>query len=763
MGNGSLHFPSAPPQFVPSRFAAVVLAILAGVAAAPVARAQVRVPSGRGLVQLEAKEQRREGSVFIADGDVDIHYQNLRLRADHVEFNSTTSEASARGHVRFDSESQELEGAEARFNLRTGHATFTAARGTIRAVRLSNRNVLVSQNPFTFEAQEVERLDARTFVIRRAWVTVCRPNRPTWKFYTSHATVNIERKASLRRANFRLFGVPVLYLPYASVPLGKHLRQSGFLMPEIGNSTRKGFALGDAFYWAPTPWADATVGLQLLSRRGWSQNIELRAHPADDIRAWYTFYGVNDRGLPDANGVRQPQGGHESHFGLDALLPGGWRAVADVNTLSSLTFRLAFAETFAEAVNSEVRSTAFATNNFRGFSLNFYASRYKNFLTLTPETSVQLLAAPGARFSSVEQAPWKRWPIYFGFDVFADGVHRQDPQLETGVLVQRAEVAPRVSVPLRWGPWLGITPTFAVRVTRYGQQLVAGTVVGDSVRRTTGEVTVDLRPPSLAREWTRAGTKWKHVIEPKIVYRYVNGVNDFGRFLRFDENDTLTDTNEVEYSVTQRLYRRASTDGGAEELVSWRVAQKYFFDPTFGGALVPGQRNVFQALDALTPFAFADGFRKFSPIVSDLRFTPRARYDAQLRVDYDPVRHHLGAIGTLLKLKPYRESFLTLAHFSTRTNDILQPRSDQVRILAGYGEINRPGVNASLGFSYDIRNNFLQNQTASASFNGSCCGLAFEFRRLALGSVRTENQFKVALLIANIGTFGNLRRQEKIF
>jgi LPS-assembly protein len=556
--------------------------------------------------------------------------------------------------------------------------------------------------------------------------------------------------------------VPVLYLPYASVPVGKRLRQSGFLVPEIGNSTRKGFVFSEEFYWAPTPWADAKVGLQLYSRRGWAQNVELRAHPTDNIRASYTFFGVNDRGLRDANGVRQPQGGHESHFGLDAILPGGWRAVADLNTLTSLTFRLAFAETFAEAVNSEVRSTAFATNNFRGFSLNFYASNYKNFLTLSPETAVQLRAAPGARFSSVEQAPWRRWPIYFGFDVFADGMHREDPRMETSTVVQRAEVAPRVTIPLRWGPWLGLTPTFAVRVTRYGQQQLSGIVVPDAVRRISGEVTVDLRPPSFAREWLKGPTKWKHVVEPKVVYRYVTGVNDFGRFLRFDENDTLTDTSELEYSVTQRLYRRTSASG-AEELVSWRVAQKYFFDPSFGGALVPGRRNVFQALDSLTPFAFADGFRKFSPIVSDLRITPHPRYDAQLRVDYDPVRHHLGAIGTLLKLKPYRESFLTLAHFSTRTNDILQPRSDQVRILGGYGEINRPGVNAILGFSYDIRRNFLQNQTASASFNSSCCGLAFEYSRLALGPVRSENQFRVALLIANIGTFGNLRRQEKLF
>ena len=48
------------------------------------------------------------------------------------------------------------------------------------------------------------------------------------------------------------------------------------------------------------------------------------------------------------------------------------------------------------------------------------------------------------------------------------------------------------------------------------------------------------------------------------------------------------------------------------------------------------------------------------------------------------------------------------------------------------------------------------------SYNGNCCGLALEYRRIALGQVRTDNQFRVAF-IANIGTFGNLPRQEKIF
>lgn len=729
---------------------------------------QVRLPLGTGVVELEARQQRREENVFYADGDVEIRYQDLRLHADQMTFDSSTGEAVARGQVRFELDTQQIEADEARYNIRTGRGVFRKVRGSIQVQRRPNRDVLLSSNPLTFEAQEVERLDPATYRVRDAWLTVCRPDQPVWKFYTSRAVIQLERSVRLRNASFRIFQVPVLYLPIATAPAGRKVRQSGFLLPHFANTTRKGFVFGDSLYWAPADWVDLTLGAELLSRRGWSQIAELRMRPWDRGRIEVSYFGVNDRGLPGPGGLRLPQGGHKARVELDALLPRGWRAVADIHQLTSLRFRLAFAETFAEAVNSEVRTSAFVTNNFGGFSLNFSALKYKNFLSADPETAVVLQAAPSVRLSTVEQAPWKRLRLYFGFHAAAEAMRRSDPDLDTSAAVQRTEIAPRVTLPLRWGPWLGLTSTFRLRTTRYGSQLLAGTVVGDSVRRTTGEVQVDLRPPALAGVWERRETRWKHTIEPRVVYRYVDGVNRFGRFIRFDENDTLTDTNEVEYSVTQRLFRRAPSraDGGpgeAEELLSWRVTQKYYFDPTFGGALLPARRNVFQALNSITPFAFADTPRRFSPIVSDLQLMPGGRYDAQLRVNYDTVRSKVTALGALVNMRPYREFFVTLAHFATHADPWLQPRSNQVRALVGYGEINRRGLNGSFAISYDVRQRFFQNQVVQVSYNGSCCGIALEFRRLALGPVRSENQFRVALLIANIGTFGNLRRQERIF
>jgi LPS-assembly protein len=727
-----------------------------------------------GIAEISASgPQTRQGDLFIADGDVDIRYGGSRLRADHVEYNEKTSEALARGHVQFDFENQHLECDEAHYNVKTGHGTFHQVHGTVQIERRPNPSVLLSNNPLYFEAHDVERLPPDIYVIQQAWITICDPAHPTWQFFAPHARVRLDKTVALVNANFRLYRVPLVWLPYATAATGEKVRQTGFLIPDIGDSSRKGVTLGDAFYWAPKPWVDMTLGAQYLSRRGALERGQIRAKPFEDTTINYSYFGVDDRGLL-VNGVRQPQGGEEQSLEVQSKLPGGWRFVTDYNHLSSLTFRLAFADTFGEATNAEVRSAFFLSNNFHGFSLNFAGLDDKSFLEINPAVGVTLRNLPEARFDSVDQAPWRNLPIYFGLDSFVGALHRSDSEINTPSFVGRTEFAPRVTVPLHWGDWLGITTTAAFRTTRYGASVTGtsldseGTVSDQAIVRNTGEFTVDIRPPTLERFFDRPKKKrkYKHSIEPELTYRYVTGVNNFADFIRFDSDSTLTDTNEIEYGVTQRFFVKDEDDGEdaqPRELVSWRLVQKHFFDPTFGGAAVAGERNVFQALNSITPFAFALGPVHWSPIVSDVTVSPGTNYDIEQILEYDPTLAKLTTIGTLVKVKPYKKYFATVAHFRLDANPVLQPLSNQIRTLFGYGAANEKGFGAEAGISYDLTSKTLQNQVLQVSYNGSCCGIALEYRRIDLPTVRTENQFRVAFIIANIGTFGNLRRQEKIY
>ena len=760
---------------------------------------QTRFPTAKGgVANLEAKTQSRKGDLTTADGDVDIHYGDTRLRADHVEYNSKTYEAAASGHVLLDYGSEHLEADEAHYNVSTGHGLFHNVRGTVKIERRPNPTLLLSDNPLYFEARDVERFPADVYLIHRAWITICDPSHPKWQFYAPNARIHLDKTVALINANFRLFRVPLIWLPYATAPAGRRVRASGILIPDIGQSSRKGFIFGDAVYLAPTSWMDATLGAQYMSRRGFMERGAFRAKPFENTSIEYTYFGVNDRGLLNPDGTRSPQGGEQQRLEIQSQLPGGWRFVTDFNHLSSLTFRLAFADSYGEAINSEVRSAIFLTNHFGGLSLNFAGLDDKSFLSLpttttsptgvvttVPATSVTLRNLPEARLGSVEQAPWRSAPVYFGFDAFAGVVYRSDQMTQTSNFVDRYEFAPRVTVPLHLSYWLGLTTSAAFRTTSYGDSLdPAGNVSIASIKRNTGEFTVELRPPTLERFFDRTSLRkdktrhrYKHTIEPALTYRYVTGVNRFANFVHFDSDSTLTNTSEVEYGITQRLFRKDG-DGQPQELISWRIVQKHYFDPTFGGAIVNGQRNVFQALDSISPFAFAFGPRNWSPIVSDFKITPGGPYDLEQILQYDPQIQRLVTIGTLLKVKPYREFFVTTAFFRLNDNPALsdlplqpppilplfqQPLSSQIRALAGYGSETRKGFNLITGAGYDFENKTLQNQIVQLSYNGNCCGLAVEYRRINLGQVRAENQFRVAFIIANIGAFGNLRHQEKIF
>jgi LPS-assembly protein len=747
-----------------------------------------------GIANLEAKTQGRKGDITTADGDVDIHYEETRLRADHVEYNTVTYEAVATGHVLLDYGNEHIEATEAHYNISTGHGLFHNVHGTIKVERQPNPNLLISDNPLYFEARDVERFAGDIYLVHRAWITICDPKHPKWQFYAPNARIRLNKTVAFVNANFRLFRVPLLWLPYASAPAGEKIRQTGVLIPDIGQSSRKGFILGDAFYLAPNPWMDATMGLQFMSRRGFLERGEFRAKPFENTSIDYTYFGVDDRGIV-VNGLRTPQGGEQQRLEIQSLLPGGWRFVTDYNHLSSLTFRLAFADTFGDATNSEVRTAVFLTNNFRGFSLNFAGLDDKSFLTLpvaatsttpaVPATSVTLRNLPEVRFGSVEQSPWRNVPVYFGFDAFADVVYRSDQFVQTSNFVDRYELAPRVTVPLHFGPWLGVTTSAAFRTTSYGASYNStGLPTPNSIHRDTGEFSVELRPPTLERFFDRTSLKknktrrrYKHTIEPAVTYRYVTGVNHFADFIQFDSDSTLTDTNEVEYGITQRLFRKDGDDQ-PQELISWQLVQKHYFDPTFGGAIADGQRNVLQATDSITPFAFTFGPRNWSPIVSDFKVTPGGPYDLEQILEYDPQVQRLVTIGTLVKVKPFSEFFTTLAFFRLNANPALadlpvnpppgfvafqQPLSSQIRALVGYGSETRKGFNLITGVGYDFENKTLQNQIVQASYNGGCCGLAVEYRRINLGQVRSENQFRVSFIVANIGTFGNLRHQEKIF
>jgi LPS-assembly protein len=515
------------------------------------------------------------------------------------------------------------------------------------------------------------------------------------------------------------------------------------------------------------------------------------------------------------------QGGEEVRLNAEGAFGHNFHGVANIDYLSSFVFRLAFNDVFTQAVNSEVKSEAFLSNTTRGFFYNVSMQRYQDFESTTAGDVITILHAPSFEVSSVDRQ-LAHSPFFWSYDAAGEGLSRSEPGFSTAALVGRFDLEPSLSLPIKLDGWL-LLPEYSLRNASYTQQLsAAGQAESNPINRRAVEGSVEVRPPALSRVFAGEfmGRRWKHVIEPRVVYRYATGINNFASILHFDERDILTNTNEVEYGLVNRLYAKRTSGqsencgkpgmpslfiGGApvpnripwgrksdpaeapcesgtpvREVVTWELAQKYFVDPTFGGALVAGRSNVFTSTVDLTGTSFLTEPRHLSPLISRLRVQTSARTDIEWDVDYDFVREGVNASTVLANYRvgPFTvgggdaylqvpgECARSTCMFNTTTdpNVIFWPQLfNQFRLLVGYGHSGKQGFSAATNVGFDAKLGFLQYAAAQTTYNWDCCGVSMEFRRFALGSVRNENQYRFTFMLSNLGSLGNLRRTERLF
>lgn len=756
-------------------------------------------------VTISATErQEKDGPVYKLRGHVEIHYRSFALYADEITFDSSTGEATGEGHMVLDGgpNDEHIEASHGSYNVRTQSGKFYDVVGTIGVQVKGSNTVLTSSSPFAFTGKLVEKTGPDHFVVEDGTVTTCELPGPKWTFQAHKVVVDVGGNARVYRSNFRIRDVPVFYFPFAAFPAQRLGRKSGFLIPSFGRSSTKGTIFGESAYWAMNRSMDATAGAEYYSQRGWAQRGQFRARPSDTSYINLTYFGVLDR---------KHQGGQDINLSGEGRLMQNFRSVASINYLSSFVFRLAFSETFTQAINSEVKSLAFLSNTRRGFSYNALVERYQDFESSQHGDVITILHAPSFALSSVDRR-LAHTPFYWSVDAALEGLSRSEPGFRTANLLGRLDLAPVLSLPLQSHGW-SLRPELALRSTLYTQQLMPGTNVGmaisDVINRKALEGSAELRPPSLSRifDHALAGRKLKHVIEPRVTYRYVTGVNNFANILRFDARDILSNTNEVEYAIINRLYSKriseepedcapsgmsslrigapgeqvqpweriytpenipCSAGPRSREIVTWEIAQKYFLDPDFGGALVNGRRNVLTTTADFSGIAFLTGPQHLSPIISRLRVQTSTQADAEWDFDYDFKKSRVNASTVLVNYHVGDFTFGGGDAFVQALPGIInttavQKDFNQFRMLFGYGHPNKRGFSGASSFGFDSNLGFLQYGTVQTTYNWDCCGVTLEYRRFALGSVRNENQFRFSFTLANVGSFGNLRKQERLY
>src|ERR1700730_4756609 len=299
----------------------------------PCARAAATQKETGNVDTICAIQQEEQGSVYKLHGAVEIYYGSYVLRADEATFNSDTKESTATGHFALDGgpNDDHIRASHGTYNLELETGRFYDVTGTTGLRFRDNRVILTSTAPFAFTGKVVEKTSPDHYLVYDGTITTCELPHPKWQFNARKVMVDIGGNAKIYHSEFVLHGVPILYFPYATHPVEKESRQSGFLLPSVGRSSTKGNIVGEAYYWAINRMMDATLGAEYFSKRGWSQRGEFRARPSESSYIDVNYFGVNDRGIGTPP---MKEGGQNARLNAAGNL-GGFRGVANIDYLSS--------------------------------------------------------------------------------------------------------------------------------------------------------------------------------------------------------------------------------------------------------------------------------------------------------------------------------------------------------------------------------------------------------------------------------------------
>ena len=671
---------------------------------------------------------------------------------------------------------------------------------------MSNPTAFTNTTPdgtmVVIDALRADKTGEDTYNLDHAVLTACQEKSPKWSFTAKRARVRLDHRAKVYNAFFRIKNVPVLWVPYASISISKKDRSSGFLMPSSGSSSIKGRTLHVGYFQTLGRSADVLVRTDLFSQRGVGLGLDFRARPDENSRISLGSFTVVDRLLGPkfiagcdratlGDKCKLPnQGGTSFYADAVQYFKNGFMAVADVNITSSYDFRNVFSDNVLNAISPEERSVFYLNKNWRSYSFNAQLGEQSVFVANSSDpfnrtSIVKTRQLPSIEFSQRNSKLSEKFPVYFSFGAALDGVQRVETtgdqtDLRSPSIIERLDLSPRLTFPLKSFAGFTLTPSVGVRSTFYSNSIdpVQRQFVGQSLLRNYADLDLDLRAPGLAKVFRHGdGTPWfKHVIEPFVEYRRIKGIDDFDRTPLIDERDLIADTNEVEYGVTNRFFVKRRTYDGSEqqthELLSLTVSQKYFFDPTFGGALQRGQRNQFFPINTLSGFAFEGVERDSSPLNLKARLYPTSTLSADLRLNYDTRFHSLRDLIVGMWFGKGIFSFGQTWYYTRRIVDdklsadqlLFDPTTfpgNQFDFSASVGNRTH-GPYSSFSISYDFRDQLFNGQprdrrfiylTTTSGWAWNCCGFEVQHVTFNAGN-RNESRFVFAFTLKGIGTFG---------
>jgi LPS-assembly protein len=239
------------------------LAMLAGTALGAAAHAQIASTNAPVAFTADQVSYDKTGDVITAAGHVRAIQNGQTLYADQVSIDRTTDVVTAAGHVVIVQPDGQ--------SVYADHAVLT--RGMKNAVmqgvsaRLANNGRMIANGGRRTDGK----VDQLATVVYSA-CNLCKSDphaAPTWEIRSLTATRDLEhKKIEYRDAEIEFHGIPFFYTPYMTQPDPSVKRQTGFLIPDFGTSSRIGTFITVPYYIVLSGQSDLTLTPTIASKEG---------------------------------------------------------------------------------------------------------------------------------------------------------------------------------------------------------------------------------------------------------------------------------------------------------------------------------------------------------------------------------------------------------------------------------------------------------------------------------------------------------------
>ena len=333
------------------------------------AQQSLQITPGKGPVLITADQVNydRDLGVVVASGHVEVSQGERVLTANTLTYNERTKTVSASGDVALMDQSGNIV-----------FANYMEVTDDLKDGVIQNIKVLLNDKSRIAAVQANRKGPTDEF--NKGVYSPCRPcvdkpnsmSPPIWQLAARRMVHdNDEHEIIYHDAWMEIFGVPVIFTPYFSMPDPSVKRRSGFLTPVLGQSTNLGFQYHQPYFWAIAPDKDLTITPFFNTKAPPVLTGEYRQRVVDGkITVDFAGTDINLSNYQNSSGATIPDNGTQPEGFVHATgqfdVTDNWRGGFDIARVTTPAFLQLFGlpDQYNSSLNSEIYAEGFQSRSY---------------------------------------------------------------------------------------------------------------------------------------------------------------------------------------------------------------------------------------------------------------------------------------------------------------------------------------------------------------------------------------------------------------